>query len=231
VQDLEAKVKELSLMVEEIQQKQAGGETLEEGHATSVGLRESLSELVRRAEADPNQEQAVTQATAKFVRSSAAQQAELDECLDRIENCFVPTPQIEFALWGADKTAQYCEGERWSSLVAALGLSHHKDLVQHLRSSVCRLHKSGDEFESAVHLVRYHVGAHTRALNGHIHDVHRVMSPVQLAKYCLWLEKNSWCFPMLEAQLGITSGNEGFHFRVPSAAPAQMEPYGRYSNA
>lgn len=43
-------------------------------------------------------------------------------------------------------------------------------------------------------------------LNKQMDQIESIMTPVQLAKYCMWVENNEWCMQMLDQIAPNSSG-------------------------
>jgi hypothetical protein len=49
--------------------------------------------------------------------------------------------------------------------------------------------------------------SHLRSLNAHMDDIQSVMTPLQLAKFFLWIDSNEWVLQMLNSMFTSTQIN------------------------
>lgn len=59
--------------------------------------------------------------------------------------------------------------------------------------------------EQMLKEVREVITGHLRSLNHHIDEIQNVMTPLQLAKFYMWVENNEWCMQMLNTMFTTPS--------------------------
>lgn len=75
--------------------------------------------------------------------------------------------------------------------------------------------------ESMLQQTRDAINKHLRSLHQHMDDIQAVMSPVQLAKFYLWVENNEWCMQMLNSMFDNPQTTKP-SITNPSTAPSHI---------
>lgn len=210
VQDLEEKVKSMGKKIEELQQKQARSKA-QRGDGWSSddrarrdnqkSIRNRLIELLQKPESDRTAEKELQVLVKRFVENSRERQAQVDFYLDRVADCISPGLQVKFALWGLDQKDEFYEQPGlWSTLLAKeVGLTPEQmEKLKAQRLAVVSTRMQLMECENMVKQMRETVGSHLHRLNNQMDEVENIMTPRQLAKYCMWVEQNEWCMQMLD---------------------------------
>lgn len=226
VQDLENKVKILGQKVEELQRKlqhaqnnnnnsQNGGNVnnsnsdnpfshKERERANSqLNIRRRLAEMVEHPEQlDDKGQRELTFAIQKFVENSRARQASVDIYLEKATDALAPGLQVKFVLWGLDQNEDfYTQPGLWQSLMLKevgvteeqmIRIKAHREAIHQERQMLAHCEKSLRE-------LRNNVQVHTTSLNRKMDALQSILSPWQLAKFYVWVEKNEWCMQMLNS--------------------------------
>lgn len=100
----------------------------------------------------------------------------------------------------------------WTSLMhKEVGLSDAQlQCILAKRRAIMNERKNLQTCENMLKQTRDSINTHLRSVHQHMDDIQAVMSPVQLAKFYLWVENNEWCMGMLSSMFQQQS----------SAAPA-----------
>lgn len=221
VQDLEKKVQLLGAQIEELQNKQAAkrrpGSSLEEREhkASQNGIKMRLAELVRKP-LTIDDVRTVEVLVQQFVENSRTRQSKVEHFLDCVSDCIcesapplsscffltlnsaatAPGLQVKFALWGLDQNDDFYEKPGlWSSLLSTeIGLSMEQmQRLKERRNSIHAQRQSLATAELRLQQLRRHITSHVSSLNREIDELQSILTPVQLAKFYVWVEENEWC--------------------------------------
>jgi hypothetical protein len=212
IEELEEKVKQLESRVTELQAQ----------HERSLGKRKSVSSLCDENDRAKHQKQLVqmlAELVSKpkmeeveldllkdhvqmFVETSREIQSQVEYNLDRVEDIISPSLQIKFTLWGLDQSDDFYDtpGLFTSLLCDELGLSVEQ--IAKLKAFRNKMHFHRQELKRAEEMLRdlrEKSGAHLSRFNKEVDLLHGILSPVQLAKFYVWIEQNEWCMQMLNS--------------------------------
>jgi len=142
--------------------------------------------------------------------NSRERQAAADFYLDRVQECLMPGLQVKFALWGLNQSDEFYSqpGGLWHSLMEKeVGLSTEQmDHLKSKRSNMRQERQALHECERLLTQIRGKINQHLQSLNCQMDEVQKCMSPLQLAKFHMWVEHNEWCMQMLNT-LFMQGGN------------------------
>jgi len=136
----------------------------------------------------------------QFVHNSRERQRSVDYYFDRVSQCLSPGLQVKFAMWGLDQNDDfYSQPGLWTSLMSSeIGLnSQQMTWILNKRTAIHQERKNLATCESMLRETRGAINMHLHSLHGHMDDLLSVMTPLQLAKFYLWVENNAWCMQML----------------------------------
>eukprot|EP00455_Lapot_gusevi_P051028 TRINITY_DN7518_c0_g1_i2.p1 TRINITY_DN7518_c0_g1~~TRINITY_DN7518_c0_g1_i2.p1 ORF type:complete len:221 (+),score=50.46 TRINITY_DN7518_c0_g1_i2:103-765(+) len=211
IQDLEDKVKRLGAKIEELQLKAAkaakkrGTDPSQEERLRQeeqATIKQQLAQLIRQPQLSSGEQQQLQELLGRFVTNSRQRMAQVEHYLDRVEESATPGVQVKFALWGLDQNEDFYNDEGlWSSLMfKELGLTPQQaKQLQDRRQAVHRERVALAHTERMLQQLRTHILHSQESLNREMDALRQVLSPLQLAKFYVWVEQNEWCMQMLNA--------------------------------
>ena len=146
--------------------------------------------------ASPELQELVT----RFVYNSRERQGHVDYYFDRVSASLQPGLQVRFAMWGLTQPdAFYGAPGLWQSLMEGeIGLdTQQMEWILSKRTAIHAERKNLQTCELMLRETRNAISMHLHSLHGHMDDLLSVMTPLQLAKFYLWVENNAWCMQML----------------------------------
>ena len=136
----------------------------------------------------------------RFVYNSRERQGHVDYYFDRVAHCLSPGLQVRFAMWGLTQPDEfYSSPGLWQSLMEGeIALDGPQmDWILSKRDAIQAERKNLQTCELMLRETRNAISMHLHSLHGHMDDLLSVMTPLQLAKFYLWVENNAWCMQML----------------------------------
>ena len=136
----------------------------------------------------------------RFVYNSRERQGHVDYYFDRVSHCLSPGLQVRFAMWGLTQSDDfYSAPGLWQSLMEGeIGLDGPQmEWILSKREAIHAERKNLQTCELMLRETRNAISMHLHSLHGHMDDLLSVMTPLQLAKFYLWVENNAWCMQML----------------------------------
>jgi hypothetical protein len=132
---------------------------------------------------------------ASFVGNSRQRQQAVDFYLDRVEDCLSPGLQVKFALWGLDQSDDFYEKPGlWVSLMSKeVGLTPEQ--MAALRTHRVSIHAERlalQQCEARLKETRLAIVAHLNGLHRSLDMILSTLTPLQLAKFFVWVESNEW---------------------------------------
>ena len=218
VRELEERVVMLEAKLKELQSNQERAVLLGGKH-TSVSCEQSkrYKELVSALETELSRQTKTPDMIKSVVEQLCCE--EVDQCLNSnyfLERCedslgrlleillrlisLAPTLHEKFTLWGLDQRDEFYEDlGLWKSLLKdELGLTEEQTgELQRFRPAAKRLRESLAVGEGMLRDLRYKSQAHIDAMKKESDRILAILSPEQMAKFFVWVEKNDWCMEML----------------------------------
>ena len=156
----------------------------------------------------PEHERELHDLVTRFVFNSRERQGNVLYYFDRVQQCLTPGLQVRFVLWGLDQPDAFYQGGLWSSLMQGeIGLdARQMQWILSKREAIHAERKNLSTCELMLRETRGAIAMHLHSLHGHMDDLLSVMTPLQLAKFYLWVDLNSWSLSMIS--LGADSGGE-----------------------
>ncbi len=114
----------------------------------------------------------------------------------------VPGVQVKFALWGLDQPDDfYTKPGLWSSLMYnEVGVTEEQmRLITSRRDAIHQERKNLAQCERVLKETRERITQHLVGLNRQMDALQSVLTPLQLAKFYVWVEENEWCMQMLNS--------------------------------
>jgi transcription factor HY5 len=212
VHDLEAKVKELGTKIEELQRKNAKAKADQRLHHLpreekerrdrQAIIRDDLARRIKQSSFTQKEKSEVSSLVRQFVLNSRERQSRFDLLMDQVTDSIVPGLQVKFALWGLDQDEDfYRTSGLWTTLMrdevqltdAQLrSITSERVLIRQERERLA-------ECERLVGRLQTLVTQHFNGLNQRMDRLMQILSPLQLAKYYMWVESNEWCMQMLDS--------------------------------
>jgi len=164
-----------------------------------------MNELLSKGDdLDEASEAKISELLRQFVANSRQRQGQVDAYLDRVEEALTPGLQAKFAMWGLDQNSDFYEKPGlWTSLMSKeIGLNN--DQLNTILSKRAIIHQERVNLahcERLVRELRSLANTHLRSLHHTMDSIQTVMTPVQLAKFMLWVENNEWTMGMLNTYL------------------------------
>ena len=170
--------------------------------AASKRLHSASSSSSVSAVADlPSRHEELKQLVDAFVSNSHKRQSGVELHFSQLEKTLIPSVAVKFALWGLSQAEDfYVSDGLWQGVMGReVGLSSEQmrellDCRPDVTQAVTELHEVLQRLQALRADVKRHLDERHRALE----DVIAVLSPQQLAAFCLWVEQNSLCMQMLE---------------------------------
>ena len=116
--------------------------------------------------------------------------------------CSVPGLQVKFTLWGLDQPSdQFSKPGLWTSLMYnEVGLSEEQmRLILSRKEFIHQERRALAQCQKLLKDTRDRILQHMQSLNRQMDILQNVLTPVQLAKFYVWVEKNEWCMQMLNS--------------------------------
>ena len=132
--------------------------------------------------------------------NSRERQGHVDYYFDRVAHCLSPGLQVRFAMWGLTQSDEfYSAPGLWQSLMEGeIGLdTAQMSWILSKREAIHAERKNLQTCELMLRETRNAISMHLHSLHGHMDDLLSVMTPLQLAKFYLWVENNAWCMQMI----------------------------------
>jgi hypothetical protein len=219
VQELEERLKQLETRVAELEAKHERSQEKRKCTVTMLTqendrskhqkqLIHTMSEILNQTKVNGKnnlsgaQMEILQEQVNTFMETSREVQSQLEYNLDRVEDVISPSLQIKFTLWGLDQNDDFYDTPGlWSSLLSEeLGLSLEQ--VEKLKSFRGRMHHHRQQLKHAEILLRDlrdSCGSHLDRFNRELDKMNQILTPVQLAKFYVWIEQNEWCMQMLNS--------------------------------
>ena len=156
----------------------------------------------------PEHERELHELVTRFVYNSRERQGHVLYHFDRVSQCLSPGLQVRFAMWGLDQQDSfYTQPGLWSSLMQGeIGLDERQmEWILSKREAIHAERKNLSTCELMLRETRGAIAMHLHSLHGHMDDLLSVMTPLQLAKFYLWVDANSWSLSMIS--LGADSAH------------------------
>lgn len=128
--------------------------------------------------------------------------------LDKLEEVMEPSTQVKFALIGMDQSDDFYGtnseadvGNLWNTVMATeVGLSSAQisELMEH-RPHLINQRVVLGRCNMLLAQLKDMFNAHTSTLPRKMNEMQAIYTPVQLAKYYMWVERNQWCMKMLQS--------------------------------
>jgi hypothetical protein len=201
IQSLEEKFSRLSARLAELEAgpDQARAMIHEAQKNEQKEIRQRLDDILSNPDADCYMEE-IRELLSAYIQNGRKKQNTAEYYLGRCETALTPSLQVKFAMWGLGQTDDfYDQPGIWRTIMGEeIGLSEQqlqemkrfRDAVQQARGSlqnVCgRLKKLKDN-------VRIHIANRER----HVDELAGMLNPLQIAKFCNWVDKNPLCMQML----------------------------------
>eukprot|EP00475_Leptophrys_vorax_P036784 TRINITY_DN6272_c1_g1_i2.p1 TRINITY_DN6272_c1_g1~~TRINITY_DN6272_c1_g1_i2.p1 ORF type:complete len:355 (-),score=86.17 TRINITY_DN6272_c1_g1_i2:127-1191(-) len=169
-------------------------------------LLQTMSEILASSHLGPKETELLKEQVNMFVETSREVQSQMEYNLDRVEDIISPSLQIKFTLWGLDQNDEFYDTPGlWSSLLCGeLRLSNEQ--VEQLKRFRGKMHSHREQLLHAEFLLRElreKCGSHLDRFNREMDRVHNILTPVQLAKFYVWIEQNEWCMQMLNSMWSV----------------------------
>ena len=134
--------------------------------------------------------------------NSRERQGHVELHFDRVAACLSPGLQVRFAMWGLDQSDEFYSTSQpglWSSLMQGeIGLeARQMDWLLAKREAMHAERKNLQTCELMLRETRNAISLHLHSLHGHMDDLLSCMTPLQLAKFYLWVDNNHWTLSML----------------------------------
>ena len=176
------------------------GSASDSGNATSS----ATSPIPRSSSAAsdaPSRHEELKQLIDSFVTNSHKRQSSVDLYFTQLEKTLIPSVAVKFALWGLSQGDDfYLNDGLWQGVMGrevGLSAAQMAELLEcrvDVTTSVNELH----EVLQRMQALRSDVKAHMEERHKAIEDVIAVLSPQQLAAFCMWVESNPMCMQMLD---------------------------------
>ena len=143
-----------------------------------------------------------------FVSNSHKRQASVDLYFTQLERTLIPSTAVKFALWGLSQPDDfYLNDGLWQGVMgrevglSATQMAEMNDCRGEVSDAVGELHDIVQRLAALRSEMKSHLDERHKALE----DVIGVLSPQQLAAFCLWVEQNPMCMQVTPtAQLAST---------------------------
>ena len=175
------------------------GSASDSGAATSAGS--STPRASSAASDAPSRHEELKQLIDSFLSNSHKRQSSVDLYFTQLEKTLIPSVAVKFALWGLSQGDDfYLNDGLWQGVMGReVGLSSDQmaELLEcrtDVTQSVNELHDVLQRMQS----LRSDIKSHMEERHKAIEDVVAVLSPQQLAAFCMWVESNPMCMQMLE---------------------------------
>ena len=155
---------------------------------------------VPRSSLPAEHERELHELVTRFVYNSRERQGHVLSYFERVQECLKPGLQVRFAMWGLDQADSfYTQPGLWSSLMQGeIGLdARQMDWILSKREAIHAERHNLATCELMLKETRGAVAMHLHSLHGHMDDLLSVMTPLQLAKFYLWVDANSWSLSMI----------------------------------
>jgi len=219
IQDLENKVKQLTRKNEEYQRMYTNVTAIEtskekEREAAQQRIRQRLSELVQKPDMDEDIRAELSHLVKQFVVNSRERQSGVEYHMERVQNSLVLGPQLKFALWGLSQLDDFYEQPEglWKSVMGKhVGVSPSQlEALKSKRPVIRKERKKFSEMEGNLKRLRTQISEQLTSINKELDEIQKILTPLQLAKFHMWVENNGWCIQMLNTIFEESSGNSGF---------------------
>eukprot|EP00475_Leptophrys_vorax_P029233 TRINITY_DN42709_c0_g1_i1.p1 TRINITY_DN42709_c0_g1~~TRINITY_DN42709_c0_g1_i1.p1 ORF type:complete len:590 (-),score=140.02 TRINITY_DN42709_c0_g1_i1:78-1847(-) len=201
IESLEEKFARLSARLAELEAgpDQARSLLQEAQRNEQKAIRERLDEILASQQPDSHMDE-IRDLLFAYIRNGRKKQNTAEYYLGRCDTALTPSLQLKFAMWGLSQTDDfYDQPGIWRTIMMdEIGLSEQqlqemkqfREAVQQTRSclqGVCARLKKLKEG------VRNHISVRER----HMDELAQSVNPLQVAKFCAWVEKNPLCMQML----------------------------------
>ena len=138
----------------------------------------------------------------ELIKNSRERRLKALSLLDKASEYLTPIIQTKFCLWGLDQQDEFYEGQGlWSALLfkelglteaQAAKLKERRPFIHTERQNIMLAEKLIDQLKSEV-------GVSVSSLHKEMDSICSLLTPLQLAKFFIWIEQNQWCMAMLNA--------------------------------
>ena len=132
----------------------------------------------------------------RFVDNRRRRQQAIDAHLDEVEDALAQGDPVKFAFWSLDQDATFfADGGPAPRMLEVLGreigltaeqmgkLNAHRPAIRHDRETLARC-------QAHMRQVRADIHAHIRRSGDVMEQIRKILSPVQVAKFFVWVEKH-----------------------------------------
>eukprot|EP00475_Leptophrys_vorax_P039320 TRINITY_DN7084_c0_g1_i1.p1 TRINITY_DN7084_c0_g1~~TRINITY_DN7084_c0_g1_i1.p1 ORF type:complete len:451 (+),score=101.34 TRINITY_DN7084_c0_g1_i1:72-1355(+) len=201
VQSLEDKFARLSARLAELESgpDQARAMIHEVQRNEQKEIRERLDEILASSRAESHMDE-IRELLSAYIRNGRKKQNTAEYYLGRCETALAPSLQVKFAMWGLGQSDDfYDQPGIWRTIMGEeIGLSEQQlQEMKKFRNAVQQARGSLQNVCSRLKKLKDNVRIHVSTRERHIDDLASHLNPLQIAKFCNWVDKNPLCMQML----------------------------------
>ena len=156
----------------------------------------------------PSRHEELKQVVDSFITNSHKRQTSIDLYFHQLEKTLIPSVAVKFALWGLSQPDEFYQNDGlWQGVMGReVGLTSDQmgellECKQDVTVAVNELHDVLQKMQG----LRAEMKGHMEDRHKAIEDAVAVLTPQQLAAFCIWVEQNPMCMQMLETVWHTTS--------------------------
>eukprot|EP00468_Gymnochlora_sp_CCMP2014_P008031 CAMPEP_0167754332 /NCGR_PEP_ID=MMETSP0110_2-20121227/8211_1 /TAXON_ID=629695 /ORGANISM="Gymnochlora sp., Strain CCMP2014" /LENGTH=525 /DNA_ID=CAMNT_0007640199 /DNA_START=36 /DNA_END=1613 /DNA_ORIENTATION=- len=208
IQSLEQKAETLERKLSEFTRTSAKAKSEEERHRDEQ--MKLLNEMEKEMSLQHPELKELKKLVTKFVSNSRRSQELHYQQIEKTRKSITPGAQAKFALWGLDQDDEfYAQPGLWKTLMTdEIGLDENQ--VQSLlrtRASVREVKVELLSLQNKLIELRKNLTTHLNKRHKLLDKLMSTLKPVQLARFLLWVQKNSSCMQMLQTVWKIPEDN------------------------